>query len=179
MSRGRRKRRTGTRGRRIPVVPILFAFVVGIALGVGVFWGPDHVLPGPPAAIGTHEITSAPVAGTHRFTVCNNSRRYTCVVDGDTFWLEGVKIRIADFNTPEVSQPHCARELELGNRATLRLVELLNQGAFELAPAADGRDLDRYGRRLRIVVRNGRSIGDTLIAEGLAHPWRGRRESWC
>ncbi len=31
--------------------------------------------------------------------------RRTCVVDGDTIWLEGVKIRIADIDTPEISQP--------------------------------------------------------------------------
>ena len=41
---------------------------------------------------------------THSFAVCGMVRR-TCVVDGDTIWLEGVKIRIADIDTPEISQP--------------------------------------------------------------------------
>ena len=44
--------------------------------------------------------------------------RITCVVDGDTFWLDGTKYRIADINTPEVSSPQCAREAEMGRRAT-------------------------------------------------------------
>ena len=29
------------------------------------------------------------------------------------------------------------------------------------------------------VHRDGRSIGETLVADGLAHEWRGRKESWC
>ena len=34
-----------------------------------------------------------------------------------------------------------------------------------------GRDEDRYGRKLRVVVRNGRSLGDQLVSEGLARTW--------
>ena len=56
---------------------------------------------------------------------------------------------------------------------------LLNQGPFELHPLLSGRDRDRYGRALRIVTRNGRSLGDQLVAEGLARTWSGRREPWC
>jgi micrococcal nuclease len=43
----------------------------------------------------------------------------------------------------------------------------------------NGRDEDRYGRKLRVVVRDGRSIGDMLVAEGLARAWTGRREPRC
>lgn len=111
------------------------------------------------------------------FSICAGSVRTTCVVDGDTFWLDGEKIRIADINTPEVGSPSCAEEAALGRQASRRLVELLNAGPFSLA--ASDRDEDRYGRKLRIVERDGRSLGKTLVAEGLAHEWRGRRESWC
>jgi endonuclease YncB( thermonuclease family) len=45
--------------------------------------------------------------------------------------------------------------------------------------ATGGRDEDRYGRKLRVVQRDGRSIADTLIAEGLARRWDGARRSWC
>lgn len=89
------------------------------------------------------------------------------LVDGDTFWFKGIKIRIADFNAPEVSQPQCARERDL------RRKELLEQGPFELVLAPDGQDKDCNGRKLRIMMRAGHSIGDTLIAEGLAHPLAG------
>ena len=51
--------------------------------------------------------------------ICGSIRR-TCVVDGDTFWLDGVKIRIADIDTPEISEPRCDYDT-LGMRATHRL----------------------------------------------------------
>lgn len=109
--------------------------------------------------------------------LCGNGARRSCVVDGDTFWLDGVKIRIADINTPEISDPSCAAEAQLGRQAAHRLSQILSSGGFSLA-AAD-RDEDRYGRKLRVVMRDGQSIGDTLIAEGLAHRWEGRRLNWC
>jgi endonuclease YncB( thermonuclease family) len=99
------------------------------------------------------------------------------VIDGDTFRFEGEKIRIADIDTPEVNG-RCAEESALAARATNRLAVLLAVGPFELETIG-GRDEDRYGRKLRIVTRNGRSIGDQLVAEGLARTWSGRREPWC
>jgi len=49
-------------------------------------------------------------------------------VDGDTFWLHRVKYRIADIDPPEVVLPRCRAELELVNRATGRLAQLINSG---------------------------------------------------
>jgi micrococcal nuclease len=111
------------------------------------------------------------------FSLCPEGPRTTCVVDGDTFWLSGEKIRIADINAPETHGARCAYEQALGDAATRRLIALLNAGPFELAPYE--RDRDRYGRALRIVVRGGRSVGAQLVREGLAEPWRGRRSDWC
>lgn len=34
------------------------------------------------------------------------------MVDGDTIWLEGLKIRIADIDTPEITSPKCNAEYE-------------------------------------------------------------------
>lgn len=118
--------------------------------------------------------TAADAATTGRVTIRSAVR----VVDGDTFWIGGDKVRIADIDTPETHPPRCADEAERGERATRRLAALLNEGPFELQPIA-GRDVDRYGRKLRIVTRNGRSLGDVLVAEGLARTWTGRREPWC
>jgi micrococcal nuclease len=109
------------------------------------------------------------------FALCAPGPRHTCVVDGDTFWLAGEKIRIADIDTPEVSAPKCRAEYELGLKASHRLRELLNAGPFELT----GTGVDRNGRSLRVVTRGGRSIGDQLVREGLARTWTGRREPWC
>lgn len=111
------------------------------------------------------------------FTLCGSGPRTTCVVDGDTFWLSGEKVRIADINAPETHEAGCAAERELGQRAAWRLVALLNAGPFSLE--IQGRGTDRYGRSLRVVKRGGRSLGAQLVSEGLAEPWRGRRSDWC
>lgn len=100
------------------------------------------------------------------------------IVDGDTFWYGGEKIRVADIDTPEV-HGRCDYETRLAARATQRMAALLSAGPFELEPGGDGRDRDRYGRKLRIVVRDGRSLGRILVAEGLAREWEGHREPWC
>jgi endonuclease YncB( thermonuclease family) len=111
------------------------------------------------------------------FPICAGSSRETCVVDGDTFWLEGTKYRVADIDTPEVGDPACAAEAKLGREATERLALLLNAGPFHLDPA--DRDEDVYGRKLRIVTRGGESLGMRLVDEGLAHAWDGGKHGWC
>ena len=111
------------------------------------------------------------------FALCAEGPRITCVVDGDTFWLNGEKVRIADINAPETHSAGCPAEQQLGDRATWRLIALLNAGPFTLE--IEGRATDRYGRALRVVKRGGRSLGSQLVREGLAEPWRGRRSNWC
>ena len=111
------------------------------------------------------------------FALCADGPRNTCVVDGDTFWLQGEKIRIADINAPETHDARCPGERARGNRATARLAQLLNGGRFELVSGA--RTHDRYGRRLVTVMRGGRSLGQELVSEGLAETWKGRRSDWC
>lgn len=111
------------------------------------------------------------------FALCAPGPRTTCVVDGDTFWLNGEKIRIADINAPETHSAGCDYEQRLGDAATARLIVLLNAGPFELETGA--RAFDKYGRSLRTVVRHGRSIGAELVNEGLAETWKGRRSDWC
>jgi endonuclease YncB( thermonuclease family) len=114
---------------------------------------------------------------TAAFALCGSGPRIDCVVDGDTFWIEGEKVRIADINAPETSHPACGAEAARGAAATRRLIALLNQGPIALE--AGSRDRDRYGRLLRVVSRDGRSLGDQLVSEGLAERWNGRRGSWC
>jgi micrococcal nuclease len=115
------------------------------------------------------------VADQSAFDMCGEGKRVTCVVDGDTFWLKGEKIRIANIDTPELGKPACLDEMERAAKATRRLVELLNGG--DLALNREG--LDQYGRTLATLGRDGVDIGDVLVAEGLARTWTGRRESWC
>lgn len=119
---------------------------------------------------------SPAVSGVH-FGFCHSGGGTNCVVDGDTFWMAGTKIRIADIDAPETHPSRCAVEADLGAKATARLQALLNAGPVTLARA--DRDADKYGRKLRIVTRDGKSLGDTLVAEGLARPWGGQRMPWC
>lgn len=112
-----------------------------------------------------------------RYNLCGISRR-NCVVDGDTLWIGEVKVRIADIDAPEISAPSCSQELERGEQAKLRLLELINDGPFEVRRIAD-RDADQYNRKLRVLVRDGKSLGNQLVSERLARKWTDRRQSWC
>ena len=145
-----------------------------IGFGLAYSWQPQEERIGLPQT-DSHLVAYAPARD---FPICGSARRVNCVVDGDTFWFEGERVRIADIDAPEISRPECNREQELGRRSTQRLQALLNEGSFELRRQGS-RDRDVYGRLLRTVHRDGRSLGDVLVEEGLARPWQGRSEYWC
>jgi micrococcal nuclease len=130
--------------------------------------------------LGTSKIRADTIATdklSAQFRLCGERRRVNCVVDGDTFWFQRQKIRIADIDAPELSPPRCADEREKGETAKRRLMDLLNAGPFSLS--SGDRDRDRHGRKLRVVSRAGRSIGQILVVEGLARRWDGVRRPWC
>lgn len=116
-------------------------------------------------------------AAEQAFAICHTGGGRNCVVDGDTAWIDGVKVRVLDIDAPETHPPRCDREAELGERATQRLAALLSEGSLQLV--AGDRDTDRYGRKLRRIIRDGRSIGNQLVLEGLARPYGGGRKLWC
>jgi len=113
-----------------------------------------------------------------QFGRCGAPPHADCVVDGDTFYFRDISIRLSGIDAPEINPPECAREADLGARASLRLMELLNSGPFELVRAG-AEDEDQYGRKLRFAVREGERFGDILEREGLARAWAGRHLSWC
>jgi len=112
-----------------------------------------------------------------KFVLCDGPIRTNCVVDGDTFWFKGDKIRIADIDAPETFSPRCGDEKHVGEIARDRLLVLLNAGGFSLQ--SGWRDTDRYGRKLRTVTRDYRSLGETLVEEGLARRWNDPGYRWC
>ncbi|MGB3754706.1 MAG: hypothetical protein WA954_12530 [Parerythrobacter sp.] len=63
----------------------------------------------------------------------------------------------------------------MGNLATRRMQALLNEGAFTLTRPANTPNRDRYDRLRRVAERDGRSLGDLLLAE----VWSGDRIAWC
>lgn len=168
--RPRRRPRPRARARR-RLSPILVAGPLALAAGLLAFVDTGVGLPVRRPVL--------PDSEAARFGRCGAGPRINCVVDGDTFWYRGEKIRLSDINAPEVGTPRCASEAALGEQATARLQALLNAGPFTLARRAEDPDRDRYGRLLREVTRGGESLGETLVAEHYAERWKGYRGSWC
>lgn len=146
------------RMRRLPMV-IPWALLLGMAAAVYV-------------------LSERYIAGQPRFTSCGWILWRNCVVDGDTIRYAGEKIRVLGIDAPEISDPKCPTEAALGLRAKQRLVELMNAGPVEVIDTG-GKDVDAYGRKLRVVTSNGWPVGERLVAEGLARPWGSGRRSWC
>ena len=103
------------------------------------------------------------------------------VTDGDTIRLRGDRrgTRLVGFNTPETYEPRCQRGLEFGRRATARLKELvaaanltLEKVACACKPGTQGTEACNYGRSCGILRVDGRDVGQILISEGLAAPFR-------
>ncbi len=152
----------GGKPRRLGWFPIALV-AVPLAAFSAIFFAPSiSERPDASAAVGVVDTERA------TFDFCSGPVRVTCVVDGDTIWYRGEKIRLVGFDTPEISNPGCARERRLGEQAKLRLQEWLNAGAFSLEPNPEGRSEDRYGRSLLVVSRGGESVGDAMLADGLA-----------
>lgn len=108
---------------------------------------------------------------------CGSGPTNTCVVDGDTIWQDGEKIRIMGYDTPEPTTNICGGDVEvqLAHRASDRLVQLLTNGTMEI----ERHGTDRYGRTLAVIRVDGDDVGDILVTEGLARYWPDGPEFWC
>jgi endonuclease YncB( thermonuclease family) len=163
LTRGHKSRRSSWRSALLLPVSLIAGGLLGAVITLDQ-WPQTTKASTPPAE----------TAALH-FALCNKPPHRNCVIDGDTFYLGRQSVRIADIDAPEVSPPRCIYEADLGQRATTRLYALLNAGPIEIR----GDKTDKYGRQLRTVYRNGRSLGGILVSEGLARKWTGRREPWC
>ena len=86
------------------------------------------------------------------------ARHVTCVVDGDTFWRDGTKHRLACVNAAELDGRR-------GIEARRVLARVLADPAAKVIPAgAHG----RYGRELSRVVSTAGDAELVLVAAGLA-----------
>jgi len=143
------------------------AFAISLAAGVLALTllGPTLTARGEPSA----EVTSTAATQT-------NWR----VIDGDTFedLDTGDRYRLENIDTPETgSRARCGAERQLGDQAT-RQARTFITNARSLDVRRTGR-VDRYDRIIAFIQIDGRDLGEMMIAEGLARPWRGRREAWC
>lgn len=96
------------------------------------------------------------------------------ITDGDTIRIGEERIRIIGLDTPEVFKPQCLAEKMLGDRATVRLGEILASGTMTL----DRKGLDKYKRTLAVVSIDDKDVAPVMIAEGLAMKRR-PKEGWC
>ena len=147
------------------------ALLVALLAFAGALFDPSIIAPFGPIATRPERIDAS-------FTRCGQGRGIACVVDGDTFRLGQRRVRLIGIDAPELVGARCPAESALAERAADRLLALVNAGDFDLV-GHRFRDRDSHGRDLRLAVRNGVSMGDTLIAEGLARRYRGARFSWC
>lgn len=104
------------------------------------------------------------------------------VIDGDTVYIDGVRIRILSIDTPETFRSRCENEYQLGLKAKERLTELLSSGSVSYTP--DG--VDRFGRTLATVYAGDVDVGKVLLKEGYALPYVSgpegkakRLAAWC
>ena len=111
------------------------------------------------------------------FGFCHSGGGTNCVVDGDTFYIDGAKVRIAGIDAPETHPPRCAYEASVGREATEKLHDLLNSGAVTMTSI--DRDRDTYGRLLRNVQVDGGDVGAAMISAGLAREYGRGRRGWC
>ena len=178
--RGRQLARPGWRHRSGPSGGTIFLLALATFAGVfGVLdWVDAPTASASPEPVALATASAEIAAPDRRFGICVGQVRINCLVDGDTIWMAGEKIRLLDIDTPELHPSRCAEEERLGLAAKDRLRGLLNSGRVTLAHG-DAPDRDRYGRLLRTVSVSGAPVGDILIAEGLARPYGNGRRSWC
>jgi micrococcal nuclease len=148
------------------------AAAVAAGLSIGMF---GVSLPGlvQPASVPLTASASTATA----FSFCHVGGGTNCVVDGDTFYIAGKKVRIAGIDAPETHDYRCDSELALGNKATRKLQALLNSGAVTMTRI--DRDRDTYGRLLRNVQVDGADVGDAMVSAGVAREYARGRRSWC
>jgi micrococcal nuclease len=111
------------------------------------------------------------------------------VIDGDTVEFEAsflpdplpkrLKLRIVGIDTPEKGhRAQCPKEAKMGEEATALAKKLvLNATKKDVIL----KEWDKFGGRvLGDLVLDGKSIGDSLIAAGLAREYFGdKKKSWC
>lgn len=109
------------------------------------------------------------------------------VYDGDTIYVtvnkwpsiigHNIPVRINGIDTPEVRGAGCEVEKALAEKAKARIIEL-----FDGSKKIYLRNLYRgkYFRIIADVYADDVNIAETLISEGLAHPYDGgTRLTWC
>ncbi|MGC4252785.1 MAG: nuclease [Sphingobium sp.] len=109
------------------------------------------------------------------FDACSSkARAAACVMSPREFSYRNTTYHLSDIRTPDARFPACDAEAQLAGKATRTFIGILNGGAFESLP--DPTDSDPAAR---ILMRDGVSIGQIMIAKGVAQPWAPKPYNWC
>lgn len=114
-------------------------------------------------AIGVGAITifrDSPSNQPPPFGQCYSAGGRDCVVDGDTVRIDREDIAIAGIQAPRIQGAACPAERERGVAAAMGLSDRLRDGEVTVGAAAEG--------PARTLFVNGRDVGESMIAAGLA-----------
>jgi hypothetical protein len=186
---GGRRDRGGGSG----VVPVaVIAVVMGLCVGGVLAWSTRQAQPsGPNGPIEWNEVQAVPTRAPDAADVAWEKRageaeaasggttvagQHIYVIDGDTFDLNGTRIRVAGIDAPGTHPARCPNEAALGAAATQKLAELLRGRPLWIA----GLKTDRYGRAVAFVRVKGEDVAEAMISTGLARNYDGKQRSgWC
>jgi endonuclease YncB( thermonuclease family) len=102
------------------------------------------------------------------------------VIDGDTIAdnATGKRYRLANIDAPETGDnAKCFREQAQGEAAKWFAIRTVRTS--KAVTVRNTFRTDRFGRRIAFVYVDGQDLGQKLVEEGFAVPWRGRRKRWC
>lgn len=141
--------------------------------------GLDVMAQSAPARSGEAMGGQGPAGGYQaKFFLCGTAKQDDCVVAADRFVVHGQKIRLVGVEVPNITKPHCEAERIKASDAKLRVRAFLDSGPFDLV-TWKGNDAEVEGHQLRDVTRNGRSLADVLVNEGLAKRPGAGKGGWC
>lgn len=118
----------------------------------------------------------------HAIDMCTGGhraeRKASCLIDADTLWYNGVKMRLLDIDAPETFRAHCANEKRMGDRATRRMMKLMS-GGYRIEYSGKLDRTREHRALVRIRLSDGRDAGQVLLKEGLAVRWPHKDNKWC
>ena len=102
--------------------------------------------------------------------------------DGDTCYVslkgEKLKIRLLELDTPEISQPKCAKEKKLGIKSR-DFVNNLIKNAKKIEFKTDY-EFDYFGRILSYLIVDDEDVSALLVKNNLGIVYKkGHKKNWC
>ena len=140
---------------------VVFAILIGVAI-VGI-------------SFATILHSSASSKNAQRFGQCYNAGGPDCVMDGQSIYLGGQKLLIANMVAPKIQDAKCDEERTKGIDAAVHLADLLNSGKVTQGAAANGPD----GQMRTEVAVDGHDVGVEMVDAGLARDPSAASVDWC